>query len=231
MAGNSIGRLGATLILAAAYATSAQAADYSVGGMLGTQGVGVTAAKRTDWSLVDEDQLQLRFTFGGLDVDDVDDLELSGTKYKADYRTGTLTGGVDWYPFSGKYVDNIFFSGGLVYFDHDIKGTTKSGQSFNVGGAHVSSSDNVRLDAEVDQSSWAPYLSLGWGNRIRSESGFSFQAELGVMTPLSDPDVKLSARDPGGVLSADNLERERRDIEDDLGGAQGFLSVAVTYQF
>ncbi|OZG70705.1 hypothetical protein BTA51_24245 [Hahella sp. CCB-MM4] len=220
-------------VLAASFLTAsfAHGADYSVGGRLGTQGIGASLTQKQDWSLTDGDQLQLRFLVVGLDVNDIDDLELNGRDYKGDISSYSLQGGVDWYPFSGRYTDNFFFSTGLTYFDNDINGTSKDYLSANIGGTSVTSADRVKLNADIEQSSLAPYLSMGWGNRIREEGGLSFQAELGFMAPFSDADVKLTATDPGSRLSAQNLERERQRIEDDLGDIYGFLSVAVTYQF
>ncbi|WP_245555312.1 hypothetical protein [Hahella ganghwensis] len=209
----------------------AHSAEHSVGGRLGSQGIGASYTVKQDWTLVDGDQLQLRFLVMGVDVNDVDDLELNGRDYKGDVSAYSLQGGVDWYPFSGKYTDNFFFSTGLTYFDHDIEGTSKDYLSTNIGDTSVTKADRVKLNAEIEQSSIAPYLSMGWGNRIREEGGLSFQAELGVMAPFSDADVKLNATDPSNRLSVQNIDRERQKIEDDIGNVFGFVSVAVTYQF
>ncbi len=222
---------GSLLAASCLMASMAYGADYSVGGRLGTQGIGASVTQKQDWSLTDGDQFQLRFLVTGLDVNDIDDLELNGRDYKGDISAYSLQGGIDWYPFSGRYTDNFFFSTGLTYFDNDIKGTSKDYLNDSIGGASVTSADKVKLNAAIEQSSVAPYLSLGWGNRIREEGGLSFQAELGFMAPFSDADVKLTATDPNSRLSAQNLERERQKIEDDLGDIYGFLSVAVTYQF
>jgi len=63
------------------------------------------------------------------------------------------------------------------------------------------------------------------------KKGFGFQAEVGAAIPTSDADVTLSAVDPNNYLSPANLAKEKKDIEDDINGIQGFVTATVYYQF
>ena len=217
---------GVTLLSSMAYADEAK---YSIGGTFGTTGTGATVSSTTDWSLTEGDQIQWRVNLSGMSVDDVDDLELSNVDYEGDVEVGALQGGLDWYPFSGRYTDRFFVSTGLMYLSYDIDALSERDQSFSVGNTRIGPNDTTRLNTEIDGSGVGPYLSLGWGNRIRGESGISFSAEVGVMTDFSDPDVKVSA--VNGVIPESDLDHERKQIEDDYDSLNGFINLALTYQF
>ncbi len=219
---------GAALAVAIASITgTVYAADYSAGATLGSSGVGVSVSKKTDWHFIEGDQVQLRGTIAGLSTDKKDtDIDISGVDYDADLDLSSLQLGVDWYPFA----NSVFFSGGLLSSDLELNGTSRNNKAYNVGGVNVLPSDNVSLNLDVDQSSVSPYISVGWGNRIRDNAGFAFHAELGLASS-SGADVTLTATDPNNVLSAANIERERKELEDDFDGILAFANIGVSYHF
>ena len=95
----------------------------------------------------------------------------------------------------------------------------------------VEPSDDVTLNVDVVQESAAPYLSMGWGNRLHDQRRWYFQAELGLIAPFDDPEVSLSATDPQNVLSTADIAAEQKQLEDELGGLNLFTSLSVTYRF
>lgn len=209
--------------------TAIQAADYSAGIGIGP-GLGGTFSVKNDLHFREGDQVQSRFELFGFDVDDEDDIEISGIDYKGDLDFTTAKATMDWFPFSGK-ARKVFFSGGLTYTKAEIDADAELDKSFKIGSQQINPGDINGLNVDIDQNPVSPYLGVGWGNRIGKNSGFSFLVELGVGFPTSDADVKLSLNDPNGVVSAADLKKEKDQLEDDLDGAFGMGSIAVTYHF
>jgi hypothetical protein len=220
-----------SVLLLSAVTGAVQAAEYSAGGTFGSQGFGVAVDKKSELHLRSGDQIQWRVFTSGLISDDVDDIELNNKDYTVDFDSKTLSVGASWYPFAEGFSSNLFVAGGLSYMDLSIKGTTEDNQAFSVDGVQVGSGDGVGLRTDIDHSTVAPYLSLGWGNRIREDRGLSYFVEVGVFQSLSDADVTVEEVGAGMAFTQQNLANERRDIEDDVNGTNGFISVAVTYHF
>lgn len=209
-----------TLFIALAGFThiSAQAADMSVGLNIGSYGVGAQVSGLTSYHFIENDQIQWRAVVGGLsgDIDDDDEIELNDIDYRGDVDVFGVQLGADWYPFEQR---GFFVSGGLAYFDHE----------FDLRSVPGSFDSKARLNTEIEHDSVAPYISVGWGNKIDSEPGFSFYAETGLLLPLNDADVTVS--NPNGGLSAAYLAQEKNDIEDDLDGVQLLFNLGVSYHF
>jgi hypothetical protein len=212
---------------------TAEVASYAVGASLGTTGLGVNLSGKTDWSLIQGDQLQWRLMAAGLNADlDDEELDFSDIEYnKGDLDLFSLQAGVDWFPFQSGWSEKIFFSTGLLYSDLDISGSADTNKTFYVGGQQVVKGDITSLQTDIENSGVMPYLSLGWGNKITGETGFDFQAEIGLAMSTSDPDVSVTAVDPANVISANDLAREKKEIEDEFDGAFGFATIAVTYHY
>jgi len=205
--------------------------NYSLGATLGSTGIGLTASSTTDWHWTQGDQIQWRLVISGLSDNNNDDIEFNSTDYvKGDISLFNVQAGVDWYPFHG-WADKVFLSGGLMYTDFEFDGVADNRKSFSVGGKRVNQGDITSLRTEVEQDGFAPYISVGWGNKLQDKRGFDFQAEIGLVMPTSDPDVKVTAVDPGNFLTAKNLADERREIEDDLDGIGAFVMASVVYHF
>ena len=224
----------ASLAMALSLPVMAQTADennYSIGFGLNSYGLGVFGSAKTDWHLTDGDQIQIRAGLYGFDGDDIEDLDVNGIEYEGDISAGALTAGIDWFPFEGRFVEQIFFSTGLQFFDMDSDLTSDEKGDFTVGDQNVTEESNTKIATTYEQSGVAPYLSVGWGNRISSNSNWAFSAELGLSQPLSDADVTVTELNGGTVISQANLDKERMEIEDDLNGVQAFVSLGVSYRF
>jgi len=205
--------------------------SYAAGLVLGTAGLGASFSGKSRMHFVDGDQIQWRLMLSGMAADDFDEAEFNDIEYEdSDFNTYTLQAGFDWYPFQG-LAEPVFVSAGLMYSETDFDGKADTGQSFTVGNKVVDPGDITNLTTEIEQGGVLPYFSIGWGNKITGKRGFSFQTEIGVAIPTSDADVNLSAVAPDDFLSDADLAREKKDIEDDVNGAQAFLSASVTYQF
>lgn len=218
-----------TLSIISALALSAgtvQAADFSAGPALGTNGFGAYISVAPDWQM-GSGVVQVRLAGGTTSSDDTEST-FESVKYKGDIDFSGVQLGLDWYPSSS---GQFFLSGGFAKFDRNLDIQTKSDASFTVGDQRVVASDNLRLNTDIDHSSTAPYLSIGWGNRHRGESGFSFIAELGAMFPLDDSKVDVSVTGNTSLISQADLDKHRKQIEDDINEVQVSLMVGVGYHF
>ena len=236
--------LSAALILGASVLTTPVIADeaesstsepkYSAGLTLGSLGLGAMVSGKTNWRLTENDQIQWRVMAGGLSgrFDGGDDVEIAGIDYKdGDISLYSLQAGVDWYPISSGWADEIYLSTGLMYQDGDFSGYANTAKSFYVGNTLVNPGDITSLRTEIDNSHVLPYLSLGWGNKITHEGGFDFQAEIGVAMATKDANVNLIAVDPNNHLSAADLAAEKNSIEDEVNGVEAFATIMVSYHF
>lgn len=208
-----------------------QAGDYSVGGTVGSQGLGVSFTKRSQLNLVENDQLQWHMLLSGYSFDNADDIEVNQNDYEADVESGSLQAGLNWYPSNQPYMKGLFLSAGAIYFDNQIKGTTQDNQTINVGGAILDSDQGVQLATDIEHTSLAPYFGIGWGNRLNAESGFSFRAELGALAALSKADVSVALINHTNQVSDAQLESERRDIRDEQSRVKLFAQLDLAYQF
>jgi len=205
--------------------------NYTVGTVIGTAGLGASFSGKSSMHFVDGDQIQWRLMLGGMAADDFDEAEFNDIEYEdSDFSAYTLQVGFDWYPFQG-WAEPVFVSAGLLYSEAEFDGKADTDQSFTVGNTVVIPGDITALTTEVEQDGVSPYFSIGWGNKISGKRGFSFQTEIGVAIPTSDADVELRAEDPNSFLSAADLAREEKDIEEDVNGPSGFFSFSLTYQF
>lgn len=216
-------------VLAACISLPAAAVDdgkHAVGANINSFGLGVSYTYKF------RDNLHLRTGYNGISVDDAE-LDVSGNDYEGDFDSDAFSVMVDWYPMDTGWKRNVFVSAGLTTFDFEFKGsaTGKFGEDIFVGSQAVSPGEIGSIDLSVENDQIAPYLGLGWGNRRKGTSGFSFVAELGVLL-VDDADVNLSVTDSVGSLSAADLTVERNQIRDDFdSGIAGFASIGVSYHF
>ncbi|MGH1428127.1 MAG: hypothetical protein ACRBEE_09310 [Arenicella sp.] len=219
-----------TALLGMLLGSSVQAeTGITVGGAVGTNGIGGYFSGETGWELGEDKPLQWRLVFGGISVDDVEnDLEINDIEYDGDVDMFGAQFGLDWYPFTSS---SFFVSSGISYFDREYDLRSDRNDSFTVGGQRVTRADGVRINTNIDHSSAAPYVSVGWGNKRQQKRGFAFFAELGVLAPLDDADVSVTASGNNGIVSQAALNQERQDIQDDLDDLQLLANFGVGYHF
>jgi hypothetical protein len=222
-----------SLVSPLALADEAQA-NYSTALTLGSGGIGIDFSAATKLSITENDHIQWRVGISGADADfdRGDDVEIGGIDYEGTAEWAEAKAGLDWYPSNEGWSEKVFIATGLMYQNVEFDAKADGTKGFAVGGTQVNPGDITSFRAEIENSQIMPYLSLGWGNKITGESGFDFHAELGIRVPTQDADVKVSAIDPGNVLSAAALAAEKRDIESDVNkDVEGFGMIAVAYHF
>lgn len=154
-----------------------QAADYAVGGGLGTQGVGVSLTTRSNLKILENDQFQWHFLLSGYVFDDADEILVN----QHDYKAGSLQVGINWYPSNYDAMKGMFLSTGIIYFENELESTAGDNQEDDLNNLNTNSNQGTKIKNKTYRSSLDPYLGLGWGNRLKRVSGFSFRAEIGAL--------------------------------------------------
>jgi hypothetical protein len=119
-----------------------------------------------------------------------------------------------------------------MQYSIDYQGLAESelGGSLSIGNAIVPANNLDQLKVDFESDHVTPYLGIGWGNKVRKDRGFAFNADLGLIS-VEDPDVTLSAISNTGEIGSADLQREADDIIDDFGGVSVTGSVGVSYHF
>jgi len=195
---------------------------YAVSGKASTLGLGgeFTTAVRSD--------INARVGLNMLDFD-IDEEEIEDIEYDIELDFSSFSALADWYVFNGSFR----ISGGVISMDHevDLRARGASGETEEIGDIEYDWDDIGTLSGCVEIDDVAPYVGIGWGNPLTSSRRWGFTCDLGVAF-TSSPDVKLSANalNPAiaNALSAD-LEKERKDIEDDLDKFELYPVIAVSF--
>ena len=191
---------------------------------LGVRGSTLGLGAELHFKLNDDFTLRAMGHASDADVDD----EYSDVDYDAELDLSSFGVVVD-YRFAGSFR----VSAGLFSNGNEITATGRpTGGEFEIGGTTYPAAAVGTLRGAIEFDDIAPFLGIGWGNAF--EGGrFRFHAELGVYLQGS-PDVRLSASNEDTIPGlSDDLERERRQFEDDLDGYDFWpvLSVGVSYRF
>jgi hypothetical protein len=165
--------------------------------------------------------------WGSYTVDgDTDNIEY---EYDLSLASGLVT--LEWNVFAGGF----HIDAGLLFNSNslDAVGQATDG-TFTINGEEYNSNDVGTLNGEVDFDSVAPYLGIGWGNPVATNTTWTFFFNLGVVFQGS-PDVTLSTN---GLLSnnaifLDNLKEEEKKLQDELDQFEYYPVVALglTYKF
>lgn len=195
---------------------TAVADSFAVGAKVGTTGLGIEAT----WRLTDS--VNLRGGYYAFDYGT--DVEETGVEYAGDLRLRNAALFADWHPFGGAFR----LSAGGAQSGNEFKGSAEG--ELDVG----ENTYDSQLQAKVGWSGFAPYLGLGLGNAMRG-GRLSFSFDLGVMFTGS-PEVRLDGlvNDPTQQAAfAEDLARERANLEDELSDAKYYpvVSVGFAYRF
>lgn len=156
---------------------------YSLGGIIGTNGIGLQATlelnKRTN----------LRATYNiGSFSESVKETDLT---YKGDLEFNNFGAYIDWFPFGGVFR----VTGGAIWNGNEInaKANATNG-TINLNGNRfvVDTRDHVSLKS--DWRNLAPYIGIGWGNPVGRTKGLSFSVDMGIKFTGS-PSTRLTASD------------------------------------
>lgn len=191
------------------YAISAKGSTLGLGGEF-------TTAIKPD--------INARVGYNMLDID-FDDEEIEDIEFDLGIDFSSFTALADWYIFNGSFR----LSGGVVSMDHKVDLDARPTEDIEIGDGTYSPIEVGSLYGSVKYDDVAPYIGIGWGNPLTSSRRWGFTSDFGVIF-ANTPDVTLDAR--GGTEPAgfeDELEKERKDIEDFFDNFKIYPVIAVSF--
>lgn len=179
--------------------------EFGVAPRIGTVGVGA------DVALSVHPRVNVRGGVGFVPVEP--EATFSDIDFTLRFPSPQFTGMLDVYPSA---TSGFRLSGGVLARSDDIEADGVFSGTVTVGNATYTDEEVATLEGTVETRSAAPYLGVGWGNHART--GIALVFDVGVAFQ-GEPTVGLTAE---GAVEQDpdfqeNLERERQQIEDDLG--------------
>ena len=210
-----------SLLLVACGTGCEDSGGLAIAGKAGTLGYGgeLTTAIRSD--------VNARFGINTLDLDFYGDIADIDYDFGLDLQSFSVL--ADWFVFDGP----LRVTGGLVSVDHelDLSASGSSGELEGIGDGTYDWADVGVLSGKASVDGVAPYIGIGWGNILDKDKRWGFYSDLGIIFTQS-PDVTLSATGAPPGLAAD-LERERKDVEEDLEPFRYYpvLSVGLFIRF
>jgi hypothetical protein len=157
------------------------------------------------------------------------DTDIDGVNYKAEGELKSVGALADLYPFGGGF----HVTGGVYLNMNEGKLTGTPTSSVTIGNNVYTPSQIGTLNGAAEFNRVAPYLGLGWKGTALHPN-LMFGADLGVMY---QGEAKVSLSSSGGTASsaayAADLERERKNIEDELSKYRFFpvATISVGYKF
>jgi len=219
-------------LLCVAINPAVQGAQYALGAGAGANGLGASFSSKSNWSFIKNDQIQWHMAMSGMSIGDVEDTKLDRNEYETDIQKSLFQAGINWYPSTAQYFNRVFISAGLSYFDYEIKGTTQADQTLKIGGVTLSKDDETQLKTKLQQSSLAPYIGIGWGNKLSAVQGLSFRAEIGLLAASpNNADVTVTMVNGSQQVTDADLAQEKRNVKDNQGHVMMFGQVDLTYHF
>lgn len=174
---------------------------FTIGPSVGTLGLGLEAGYRpNDY---------LGFRVGGHLFDYDFSKELDGIDYDAGLELKSAGLIADLHPFGGAF--RISFGARLNLNEASLSATPTENQE--IGGVTYTPAEIGKLSGEIEFNRFAPYVGLGYEGAPFPTDAFVLGIEAGVMYHGA-PKVDLKAT--GAAVDADDLERERQKVEDDI---------------
>lgn len=205
----------------AVLALSQAHAETTLGGKVGTLGVGVEGSYQFT------ERLGVRAGFNQYDYEFEDDLD--GVDFDGDLELSSVTLLGDFRPTGGGFR----ITGGAVFNENAIIAVADPAATYDIGDTIYTQAETGVLSADTEFDSVAPYLGLGWDLGIGERFRINF--DLGV---LFQGEATVSFNTVGGTLSNDatflaDLEAEERDAEEDLEDYDLYpvLSIGFSYAF
>lgn len=155
--------------------------------------------------------------------------------YSTDFKLSNVFGLLDFYPLQGR---RFHVTAGAVHNGSDVRveATCRNPSDCEVGGLPVIGGGVTigTLTGDVDFRSTAPYLSLGWGNPLADQTGWSFRLEAGAMF-LGEPSVELTSSGScqSNAACRAALEQEERRLEEDAEDYEIYpvVNLTLSYRF
>ena len=133
----------------------------------------------------------------------------------------------DWHPFEGAFR----LSGGILLNGNGLTGLAKPTAPVAIGNANY---DLTSVNLDISYNSVAPYFGLGWDTTFGDDDNWGFAFDLGLIYSGSpDATLNVSGPDEANPLLADDLNRERQELQNDLDTLKWWpvVSAGVVYQF
>ena len=208
-------------LVAALGAGCQNSGGLAIAGKAGTLGLGgeLTTAVASD--------INARIGFNAVDLS----FEAEAADIDYDYRLDfhSYSALVDWFVINSPFR----ITGGIISVDHQVDLRTRgaAGEQQEIGDGSYDWANVGTLSGEAEVDCIAPYIGIGWGNILDKNRRWGFYGDAGIAFTQS-PDVTLSATGAAPGLAAD-LERERKDIEDDLEHYKFYpvLSAGLFFRF
>ena len=206
---------------------TASATDLALTADLGTTGIGLHL------SLPLQKNLNARLGFNTLNYSYAS--SSNNVDYDFKLKLNTLDALVDYYPGEG----NFRLTGGLTYNNNKITAVGKSNASgtYIINGTAYTAANAGQINGKIDFRKVAPYLGIGWGNALKTETGWGFSADAGVLFQGS-PNTSLTSSGctaPGNGCSSLNsdLDAENRRLRDKANDLKLYpvLRVGASYRF
>ncbi|MEO0617182.1 MAG: hypothetical protein AAFY69_13715 [Pseudomonadota bacterium] len=205
----------------AALALSQAHAEGTIGGKVGTLGLGLEGSYQFT------DKWAVRGGFNQFDYDFEDDLD--GVDFDGDLELSSITLLADYRPTSGGFR----LTGGAVFNENAIVAVADPTATYEIDDTIYTIEETGVLSADSDFDSVAPYLGLGYDWDVGERLLINF--DLGV---LFQGEATVQFASVGGTLSTDpdflaDLEAEERIAEDDLEDYDLYpvLSIGLSYSF
>jgi len=205
------------LVLLSCGAGCTDSGRFAVSGKTSTLGLG------GEFTTEVTSNINARIGINALDLDF--ERELDDIEYDIGLDFSSFSALLDWHIFDSPFR----ISGGVLSMNHKLDLSASGTGEQEIGGVEYPWSEIGTLSGGVEIDNVAPYVGIGWGNPLTGDKRWGFTCDFGVAFAGS-PDVALSATGP--VEYAD-LERERKDIEDELEDFKFYpvISISFFYRF
>ncbi|MCK5919248.1 MAG: hypothetical protein KAG34_12540, partial [Cocleimonas sp.] len=206
--------------------SSAFANDYSVGFKVGTMGLGVELNKPLQESL--DFRLSLNYIEG-----QVSNFKVGSIEYDVDASATSIQAVLDWYPKQNK---KLYLSGGFLLGNDNIN--PEPTPDFVFRGVKIGQAlDRFDVDLNVDYGDIAPYIGVGYSNKVAKDKGWYYSAELGLAY-LGMPKVgfniidKTTGKTPT-LIPQEELDKELVRIKNKVDNYKIFpvMSFSWIYRF
>lgn len=209
--------VGVAALALASIAPPASAAEVGLGVHAGTLGAGL------DLGVGVNEKLVARVGFNKLTISE--DFTEDDIDYSADLELESIHALADWHVLGGGFR----ITGGVVFNNNAFSGSASVDAGDDIGGQPAPSDGELNLDVTYDDV--APYIGIGWGNRVHGWSKLAFSVDAGLMLQ-GEASVDIDDNGTTGV-SQDDLDAEAKEVEDELEDFDIYpvLSASIIYRF
>jgi hypothetical protein len=164
------------------------------------------------------------------------DRSTNGVDYAIKGKLQTFDVLFDWYLREGSA---FHLTGGLVYNGNRFDVTARGGQlgQYSLNGHNYGAADVGIVKGDISFRKAAPYLGIGWGNALKSNSRLSFSADLGAFFQ-GNPNVKLGSYGCTTLkavcdILVQDIAVEQLHLQDDVDSLKVYpvLRASVNYRF